>query len=320
MQITALFCLAVLNICTTITAVDLQRNSATLTLEGGIENGRLEAYLDSGTTVRAAVVQDASGNMRLVQKQSVKKTDAIAFGVFEPTLKNKGWDQLTVTTSADFPDVVQARAAGYLEGSLTAPRVWDIYGAISGALDQKAKPKVFQFIDKQHAFLTAQVAAHQREREPAQTDMPVVSSDAYWHNVGLVLAQLEGLRDGYNAHMPADKQLTTTDIWLMNNDGDTLDIERAVVADNPLTQIEKMSTQQLIQLVSFRMRCSALVKWTGDDVLAGHTTWADFREMIRIYKHFNLNFNHPSCRSRRVSFSSYPGFLFSSDDFYELDT
>jgi len=42
--------------------------------------------------------------------------------------------------------------------------------------------------------------------------------------------------------------------------------------------------------------------------------------MNRIYKNYELNYNHASIVSKKSSFSSYPGMIFSSDDFYILDT
>jgi hypothetical protein len=42
--------------------------------------------------------------------------------------------------------------------------------------------------------------------------------------------------------------------------------------------------------------------------------------MLRIYKHYTLNFQNPLTASKTTSFSSYPGVLMSLDDFYRLDT
>ena len=42
-------------------------------------------------------------------------------------------------------------------------------------------------------------------------------------------------------------------------------------------------------------------------------------QMIRVYKHYDFHFAHPAIRSQGASFSSYPGFIWSSDDFYILD-
>jgi hypothetical protein len=46
------------------------------------------------------------------------------------------------------------------------------------------------------------------------------------------------------------------------------------------------------------------------------TVSLSLRHSSRIYKHFTFNLNAPSTAARSTSFSSYPGFLSSLDDFY----
>lgn len=67
-------------------------------------------------------------------------------------------------------------------------------------------------------------------------------------------------------------------------------------------------------------RCSALVRLTSDnrDLMLGHTTFSDFGEMNRIYKYYD--FPLQGSPSRRMGFSSYPGVMGSTDDFYVIDT
>lgn len=67
------------------------------------------------------------------------------------------------------------------------------------------------------------------------------------------------------------------------------------------------------------LRCSSLVKYTGDELYFAHDTWSFFLSMERIYKQYNIPLHNPSVTSHKVSFSSYPGTLVSTDDFYLLD-
>jgi hypothetical protein len=81
-----------------------------------------------------------------------------------------------------------------------------------------------------------------------------------------------------------------------------------------------------------KARCSAIVKLTGphrhddgapqgsDDILMAHNSWEDYVEMLRIFKHYKFNFKIPSAHAQRASFSSYPGMLSSTDDFYMLSS
>jgi hypothetical protein len=76
-------------------------------------------------------------------------------------------------------------------------------------------------------------------------------------------------------------------------------------------------------------RCSALVKFIPastavnadgssttipGDLFVGHSTWEDYREMSRIWKVYDM----PFCgvKAKEISFSSYPGCVSSTDDWY----
>jgi hypothetical protein len=67
-------------------------------------------------------------------------------------------------------------------------------------------------------------------------------------------------------------------------------------------------------------RCSALVRLTpnNSDIFVGHTTFSDYSEMNRIFKHYDIPLTGVS--SQRMSFSSYPGVMGSTDDYYIMDT
>jgi len=68
--------------------------------------------------------------------------------------------------------------------------------------------------------------------------------------------------------------------------------------------------------------CSVLIKLPGDmsDIWAGHSTWLTFSSMNRLYKHWNFRLNSNTVVSRKMSFSSYPATLASTDDFYMMDS
>ena len=65
-------------------------------------------------------------------------------------------------------------------------------------------------------------------------------------------------------------------------------------------------------------KCSALIKVTADlsDLLFGHSTFDSFTAMTRIFKHYQFSLKHPGVKAQALSFSSYPGELFSDDDLY----
>jgi len=69
-------------------------------------------------------------------------------------------------------------------------------------------------------------------------------------------------------------------------------------------------------------RCSALVRVADGniDLLVGHATWDDYSKMTRIYKYYNFGLSGAETASTKVSMSSYPGVVSSTDDFYILSS
>lgn len=82
-----------------------------------------------------------------------------------------------------------------------------------------------------------------------------------------------------------------------------------------------MTSYELREFVKTSGMCSGLVKVTGDlsDLFMGHSSWFAYADMNRIFKHYHFNFKVATA-ANRVSFSSYPGYLYSLDDFYMMDS
>ena len=142
---------------------------------------------------------------------------------------------------------------------------------------------------------------------------------AYWHQVGLFYAQLRSLVSGYNKRMPKNR-LEYDDILWMNVFGDLEDLEQVFSHRLGLNH-----TGHVLGSGS----CSALIKVLGpdytnsenyNDVYASHDTWNSYQSMLRILKNYKLNYKR-SPKSKKVvpgnhmTFSSYPGVIYSGDDF-----
>lgn len=63
-------------------------------------------------------------------------------------------------------------------------------------------------------------------------------------------------------------------------------------------------------------RCSALVRVAekNEDLYIGHATFSDFAEMLRVFKYYDFPLQHRGART--IGFSSYPGAITSTDDYY----
>lgn len=52
------------------------------------------------------------------------------------------------------------------------------------------------------------------------------------------------------------------------------------------------------------------------NLFMGHSTWDSYSQMIKLFKHYSFQLHVPGVAAQRMSFSSYPGELFSDDDLY----
>ncbi|PWA21883.1 hypothetical protein CCH79_00015658 [Gambusia affinis] len=55
-----------------------------------------------------------------------------------------------------------------------------------------------------------------------------------------------------------------------------------------------------------------------ENLLLGHSSWYSYAATMRIYKHWDFRVSDSRVHTGQMSFSSYPGFLMSLDDFYLL--
>ncbi|KAF8794203.1 putative phospholipase B-like 2 like protein [Argiope bruennichi] len=112
--------------------------------------------------------------------------------------------------------------------------------------------------------------------------------DIYWHHVALTLEQLHGLEDGFfNRTSGPSTNVDAMGLLLLNIQGDLEDLET---------------------------------------VLNKKDAWSTYNTMLRILKKYSLQFHtsmgagSPIVPGHTYSFSSYPGLLFSMDDFYIISS
>ena len=110
------------------------------------------------------------------------RDDAIAVGSFQASHGTKsGWAQLYVGTSEAFTDEEQMRAAGYLEGYLTAYEILAHHENMESFFDIKTDAPA-QWLLQQDTWSRGQVASNK---------------SAFWSTLGLLLDQHSGMMEGY---------------------------------------------------------------------------------------------------------------------------
>ena len=111
-------------------------------------------------------------------------------------------------------------------------------------------------------------------------------SDTYWQQLGVVMAQYDGLQAGYAAHHQPGQELVPFAFFMLNGCGDLFDLLPAT-SPSLQTDFTKMTPNQLHEHVATSGHCSALVKVTGDfsQLFMAHSSWFRYQAMLRIMKH-----------------------------------
>ena len=111
-----------------------------------------------------------------------ERKDAVASGRFRSSEGTKsGWAQLYVETTAGYSDEEQMRAAGYLEGVLTAYEISAHHLNMDSFFDIKTEAPA-QWLLEQDAWSRGQVSANK---------------SSFWATLGLLLEQHSGMMEGY---------------------------------------------------------------------------------------------------------------------------
>nr|XP_027205368.1 putative phospholipase B-like 2 [Dermatophagoides pteronyssinus] len=233
-------------------------------------------------------------------QQEKNQSNIIAYARFINHINRTGWSELDIGTNPNQNDYLQAYFAGYLEGKLTKKLIQSYqYNILDGNECQLYK----DFIEKS--------LNNTIERSLKKSNQ----NDPYWIQIQLQLLQLAGLDDGYlNTNINRKIILNHPDFILKNIDpcGTILlhlyteydDLEYLLNHRQPSKQPSE--------------HCSALIKILPNrkDIYVSHVTFANLKSMLRIMKRYNLNYR--TSNSKTLVMSSYPGTLFSIDDYYIL--
>jgi len=238
---------------------------------------------------------------------------ATAFGSFVDGLFELGWGILEVETNSTYSDELQGFAAGVVEGYLTARRIQDNAVNVMNVVYKGKEPtqEVQDFFEQQDSW------------SRIQTELYGNDPSSEWHQIKSILSQFDGLMMGYTLQQQKIglQPMNLIVLRSMNAVGDLFQIRPAV---NPSERIhwDKLSAKEVRDNYTRRTHCSALIRVLGqfEDLFMGHSSWFDFHVTNRIYKTYTFNFNAPTTVTKKMSFSSYAGFLSSLDDFYMMDS
>ncbi|XP_005336896.2 putative phospholipase B-like 2 [Ictidomys tridecemlineatus] len=254
---------------------------------------------------RSVLLDSASGQLRLVDG---RHPEAVAWANLTNAIHETGWAFLELGTSGSYNDSLQAYAAGVVEASVSEEL---IYMHWMNTVVNYCGPFEYEvgYCEKLKHFLEANLEWMQREMQWDQ-------DSGYWHQVRLTLLQLKGLEDSYEGRVsfPTGKfTIKPLGFLLLQISGDLEDLEPA---------LNKTRTRAVLGSGS----CSALIKLLPGqrDLLVAHNTWNSYQHMLRIIKKYTFQFREGPHEDallvpgNQMVFSSYPGTIFSCDDFYIL--
>lgn len=239
----------------------------------------------------------------------------IALANFTDAINATGWSQLEVSTNASYTDSEQAYAAGLAEAHVTSDLIelaW--LNTVDGYCNPKNLSSYCRKL-KKHLDVNIEWMIETLEKNG--------NEDSYWHQVRLILNQLAGLEDGVDESSPREKPrvwVTSLGFLLFQINGDLEDLESVYQRD---ARFESGLAKRPPHVLGSGS-CSALIKVLANnsDLFFSHDTWSVYNTMLRINKRYDFGFRQTAdpaaapVPGRTISFSSYPGSIFSGDDFY----
>ncbi|XP_005096538.2 phospholipase B-like 1 [Aplysia californica] len=239
---------------------------------------------------------------------------ATAVGAFNDTLLSTGWGILDISSgfgpSQTNEEIMYA--AGFMEGVLTFRQMESQFTNLFSVFFPKPDKSMQQKLEKW--FTTQRAWADQMA-----SNYP---DDPLWRHSSYIFAQLDGLYAGYKSVRGADK--TALDFFainFLNANGDLFDI-MTVLQPSESPDWTTFTADEAANFFYTNGHCSALIKILPgyENIFMSHSSWFAYQATNRIYKHYNFNVDDPSTAAKRVSFSSYGGYLESLDDFYQMDS
>ncbi|XP_046365678.2 putative phospholipase B-like 2 [Haliotis rufescens] len=256
-----------------------------------------------------AVYDETSGRFQVLEGFTTE--DSLAWAQFINSVNETGWGYLELSTQYEYDekynDSMLAYAAGLVEGYVTRDLInmhWE--NTMAGYCDEPYSA----YCQRLRDFLETNL-------NWIRTSIKNNPDDPYWHQVEMFYTQLRGMSDGYNN----DPQRPSLDIdpfglYMFQISDDVGDLE--VALHKPGVRVDQPR----------RGHCSAIVKVDPEygDLLVAHNTWTSYKNMLRMLKKYTLQYSMTDAmkgvmpRGSVWTFSSYPGYLVSSDDFYVLSS
>lgn len=235
---------------------------------------------------------------------------------YRDSLLESGWSQLELESQPEFPDKIQAFAAGMLEGALSWHNIYLHWSNTINAVCSRDE-QTLEFCDWLRKVITTNV-----ETVKKMADMKS-AHDHYWYQIGLFYDQLDGLEFGFRKGITRsrmDYEIPIEDFLLMNSAVDIRDLKAYYMNYLDGESGLHMEPNKGMMLLKILESGNGLVK-----IMLGHTSDGSYSSMLRMMKKYTLNYHFSEdssvervVPSTNIVFTGYPAVLASLDDFYVL--
>lgn len=189
---------------------------------------------------------DTSGNVKPYSKENFHsasfESGIVAIARYVNRINSTGWAEFDLQTNAQFDDHVQAYFGGILEASLTAPLIDDFRTNIELGKPNDESSEICQSLKH---FITANLNYIKKNLN---------NGSVYWEQIGLVLYQLAGLDDGYNAAKGTERS-SLRKPHLNINPCNSFLLNMFPEVDDAIEIATKSKREELSD------HCSAIIKW-----------------------------------------------------------
>ncbi|CAL6035850.1 Phospholipase_B [Hexamita inflata] len=217
-------------------------------------------------------------------------------------MNKTGWMFMEAETNPSLTGKEQMLGLGYAEGFIFHESLANHQANIKEYFLKTDFENDPDYPDEMYQFYTDNMAW---TRQMSQTNR-----DAYWKQVAYTMAHFDGLVLGYQQQANASSFLSELDLFMYMSSGDLLDVVKFAIPN-------KRHWLNRPELDELNDHCSGLVRVSGDKVFVSQVAWFTFGAMTRVSKKIKFNLGS---RAKEIKFSSYPGFSYSFDDWYQTDS
>ncbi|KAH0573132.1 Phospholipase B [Spironucleus salmonicida] len=224
-------------------------------------------------------------------------------------LNSTGWMTFKSNSNPELPARYQSYYVGYAEGKLFQHHIWNHHMNVKDWFLHSYLPFP-DFPEELNTFFRQNLAW-------TRSNIGKFARDRFWKEVGNTMYHFDGMVLGYQQACSKAEYMSELDLYIYVSSGDLLDVvEFALPTMRP--NWKNMTQEMKETWAQMRDHCSGLVRVSNDTIYLSQTAWFFYGSMTRVWKEYE--FNYSSSAASKISFSSYPGFSYSFDDFYATDS